>query len=822
MNTENSDRTTEMGAATFPTVTLTEDGRYVNTMHGYANEMNICYMRENILPIGLDRTVNYSINTYGQNIDTISFEVRKADGSGLVENTDITEYSENEGVINGSLQIKDLVDYDREYMLVFLLGTNGKTVRYYNRIIVTEDDSEYNVDQFLDFALDFSNKTFDKNIDSSELTSYLESNSEGDNTSYSYVNIHSSYSQVTWGDLNIVSHSEPELFIRDIHAQTAVVELQYQVVLGTDAGDKAYNIVEDYRIRYTSDRMYLLNYERTMNYVFEGDTKDITGDKIELSISQADIELVESDGGSSFAFVNEGRLYAYNSTNNKLARLFGFYDEKNDDARTRWQRSTIQVLGIDEGGNVTFVVSGYMNRGDYEGYVATVVYEYNSTTNAVEELVCIPSYESPEILEAYAKEFSYVSSDDTFYMIMDNNVYAVDMSDRSYKVVIDDIHDTDYKISESFSMIAWQTQEYKELNQMNLSTQTENTITAENGEYIRLIGYMGEDIVYGLVKETDIYNDEMGNQIYPMYCIKIEDGDGNVLENYEPSGILITDTTITENQIALTRVSWNSETQKYENALDDQIVSTLVEEEGSNSLILVATDEYENILEIDAKSDINTKNMLLQTPSLTLHEESRMVSLENTQDENESPTYFVYGMHEVEGIFTKPAEAISLAYNAPGVVVNNSGNYVWIKGNLLTKNQIMDITYAAEDYENMTTTDSTVVCLNLMLQNEGVSRNVQEMLDGGNSVTDILSTALPDYDILNLQGCEMDAMLYYINQDIPVLASLSDGTSVLIIGFNELNTVLMDPRSGTVYKLGMNDSRTLFSTAGNKFITYLK
>ena len=51
---------------------------------------------------------------------------------------------------------------------------------------------------------------------------------------------------------------------------------------------------------------------------------------------------------------------------------------------------------------------------------------------------------------------------------------------------------------------------------------------------------------------------------------------------------------------------------------------------------------------------------------------------------------------------------------------------------------------------------------------------------------------------------------------------LADGNAVLIVGYNELNTVIMDPNTGTIYKKGMNDSKLWFEENGNRFITYSK
>ena len=75
---------------------------------------------------------------------------------------------------------------------------------------------------------------------------------------------------------------------------------------------------------------------------------------------------------------------------------------------------------------------------------------------------------------------------------------------------------------------------------------------------------------------------------------------------------------------------------------------------------------------------------------------------------------------------------------------------------------------------------------------------------------------------MDLTGCSLDAALYYVNKDIPVLVRLEDGTAVLLIGFNEMNTVIMNPESGTIYKVGMNDSKEWFEQNGNRFITYIR
>ncbi|MCH4190921.1 MAG: hypothetical protein LKF52_01345 [Butyrivibrio sp.] len=820
--------TAQMPAATYPVISMLENGKAVDTLHGYAQEMEVNYMHGTILPIGKNRQIQMHMQLFGTKPENLTFEVRTLDGTSLVESTKISDYREddNAGTLEASFQLKDLIESDTEYMLVILADVNGKTVRYYTRIVWTEDDSRYHVDEKLNFVRTFHDSTFDKNK-AQNLSGYLETNSEGDNSSFYKVDIHSSLDQVSWGALAITSHTDPEVFITDIHGQTASFRLDYQVTVTDDQKvARTYDVQESYRVRYTSDRIYLLDFQRTMDYVFEGSASDFSGTKLNLSISDPDLQMMESDGGGAFAFVSADRLYIYNVSDRKMARLFGFYNSDQNDVRTLWKNNSIRILSVDEAGNVEFLVSGYMDRGRHEGEVGTVVYNYNATVNTVEEKAFVSSTQSEEIVMAYAKELAYANQNDEFYMMRGDSVYAVNLNDRSWKDVIKNIVSCDYRISESGSMVVWQKNSGEDamssIQLMNMNTQAVSEITADSGDYIRPIGFMGEDLVYGLLHKSDIYNDQMGNPVYPMYSIQIRDKDGNTLENYHVDNMFVTDAEINDSQITLTRVRLDEKTKKYTSADADQIMSTLEAEAGSNTVVTANSDVFENIVEIALKSSSDENTVKLLTPSEILYEGSRDVLITEETEENLPQMYYTYGQSGIEGIYTDPAKAVSAADEISGVVVDDTNRYVWIKGNLLTKNQIMSITNAVTG-KDLSGESSTTACLDLMLQNEGISQNVQAMLKKGSSVNEILSSSLSDAQILDLGGCSLSAALYYVNQDIPVLAMMNDGSSVLIIGFNDLNTVILDPEKKTaaVYKYGMKDSEELFEKNGNHFITYL-
>ncbi len=819
-NGDNADMSAPMSKATLPIVTLESGGRDLNPLHGYTSEIDLSFLRGPIIPIGNGREVSFKINTFGNKVSNLGFEVRTIDGRSLVENTDILDTRTNGNYIEGSFVLKDLINYDQEYMLVMLMDTDIGRAKYYTRFVWTENEARYHMDEELDFVLGFSEATFSK-TEAKEYARYLESNSEGDNTTFNKVNIHSSFSQVTWGDLNVTKHTEPDIYVQDLHSQTGTYELVYKVNIKDGTINRSYNVKERFRVRYTTDRMYLLNYDRSMNYVFDSSSYSLGNNTIGMSISDPELQLVESSGGSAFAFVSENRLYMFNNSESKLAFLFGFYDSDNDDIRTRWDDHSIKILKVDEAGNVRFAVAGYMNRGIHEGSVGIAVYDYDSAINAVEELAFVESVQSAQILCEYVGSIAYASSSDVFYAMLDQNIYAIDLLGKTASLVVDNIGAGEYKISKSESTIAWQS-DLSSLKLMDLSSKAESEIRAESGDYVILLGFMGEDLVYGLCHMDDVGADRMGNPLYAMYNIKIGDLDGNVLENYHPEGVYVTGVSIGDNQIKLTRVVKDESGLNYIPTYDDQIMSTLKAEKGNNTVSVVSIDVFEKIVQITTKNDIKSKQLRVMTPNQTLFEGSRNVKPDIERDTGEKPFYYVYGMGGIEGIYTDPAEAVSIANTAPGVVIGDDNDYVWIKGNLLRSNQNMTITRTAESYEGITEMNPTAVCLDLMLRYEGINRNVEALLAGGDSVVEILRSSLPDAQVLELDGCPLSCMLYYVNQDIPVLAMLNDGSSMLIIGFNDLNTVLMNPQTGQVYKYGMNDSDKLFSENGNHFITYSK
>ncbi len=345
MNRGHDNLTMEMAPASLPLVTMVLDGVEYNQLHGYVADTDIAFQREAVTVLGQGRDTGFVVDTYGEIIDGISIEVRSADGSRLIENTDIKELQADNGRIRGRIVLKDLIERETYYALKILLDLeDGRQVCYYTRVIWSEN---LFAEEKLEFCRDFHEKLYDREA-ARELTKYLETNSRlEDNSSFHKVNIHSSFRQITWGDLGVQEVVAPVVRLAEIASQTASILLE-SVVCTSEGDNTVYYMVEEYyRVRYTTDRMYLLDYERTMEQIPMREQLCVN-DKIVLGITGTDVDMMESEDGNIIVFETAGRLFSYNATNNKLTVVFSFYGEGNADARTMYNRHGIRILHVDE------------------------------------------------------------------------------------------------------------------------------------------------------------------------------------------------------------------------------------------------------------------------------------------------------------------------------------------------------------------------------------------------------------------------------------------------------------------------------------------
>lgn len=815
MNQGHNNMTMEMAPATLPMITMESGGVACNELHGNTVEMDVAYQKDCITLLGEGRQANFTVDTFGREITGISTEVRSIDGSRLIENSEVTGWKANGKSFSVSLTLKDLIDTNTQYSLTLILELEGEQKVYYYTTILWNDD--VHISEILEFATDFHGKLYDKEM-AKELTKYLEPNSKlTDNGTFHKVNIHSSFQQITWGSLEPVQEDAVSIRLTQISGNVASLLMDFVVSTGEGKNKIYYNVEEYYRVRYTSERMYLLDYERTMTQIPDT-TRMYANDKILLGITDENVDMMESADGNTVVFSDMGQLLSYNAATNGLTVIFSFYGKDNADRRTLYDNHGIKILDVDEGGNVKFAVYGYMNRGRHEGETGIQIISYDNSLNTIEEEVYIPYSKSYAVLKDEMEQLLYRNRQQHVYFFLENGVYDVDLENRSAEQLVSIRQDDSLQVSENHEIIVWQEGDdinhSNQLNVRNLNTGEQTVIRAEDGEAIRPLGFMGEDIIYGVARESDIRTENSGQIFYPMYKVCISNSSGDNLKEYGQDGIYIVDCAIEGNQITLSRIQ-RSENGSYQEILDDQIMNNVEEEPGQNKVVTADIDIYERYVQIQTKTTIDTRTIKVLNPKEVVFEGGRELTLDAV---SEVSRYYVYNAYGVQGIYSAPGKAVKEAYDSAGVVANDRGITVWLKGNRVSRNQIMAIKEeSVTDQKN-----SLAVCLDNILRHAGITRNTEYDLAQGKTAIQILEENMTGVQVLDLSGCSLDAVLYYVNQDIPVLAILEDGEAVLVTGFNEFNVVIMEPSTGKLYKKGMNDATTWFAENGNHFISYMK
>ena len=815
MNQGHNNMTMEMAPATLPMITMESGGVACNELHGNTVEMDVAYQKDCITLLGEGRQANFTVDTFGREITGISTEVRSIDGSRLIENSEVTGWKANGKSFSVSLTLKDLIDTNTQYSLTLILELEGEQKVYYYTTILWNDD--VHISEILEFATDFHGKLYDKEV-AKELTKYLEPNSKlTDNGTFHKVNIHSSFQQITWGSLEPVQEDAASIRLTQISGNVASLLMDFVVSTGEGKNKIYYNVEEYYRVRYTSERMYLLDYERTMTQIPDT-TRMYANDKILLGITDENVGMMESADGNTVVFSDMGQLLSYNAATNRLTVIFSFYDKDNADRRTLYDNHGIKILDVDEGGNVKFAVYGYMNRGRHEGETGIQIISYDNSLNTIEEEVYIPYSKSYAVLKDEMEQLLYRNRQQHVYFFLENGVYDVDLENRSAEQLVSIRQDDSLQVSENHEIIVWQEGDdinhSNQLNVRNLNTGEQTVIRAQDGEAIRPLGFMGEDIIYGVARESDIRTENSGQIFYPMYKVCISNSSGNNLKEYGQDGIYIVDCAIEGNQITLSRIQ-RSENGSYQEILNDQIMNNVEEEPGQNKVVTADIDIYERYVQIQTKTTIDTKTIKVLNPKEVVFEGGRELTLDAV---SEVSRYYVYNAYGVQGIYSAPGKAVKEAYDSSGVVTNDRGITVWLKGNRVSRNQIMAIKEeSVTDQKN-----SLTVCLDNILRHAGITRNTEYDLAQGKTAIQILEENMTGVQVLDLSGCSLDAVLYYVNQDIPVLAILEDGEAVLVTGFNEFNVVIMEPSTGKVYKKGLNDATTWFAENGNHFMSYRK
>lgn len=813
----NRDLTDTMADAVLPMVYLEQNGRQMNLMHGYTQPMNGSFLREAVLPLPADRKVELTVQCPDAQVEQLFYEVRSLDTERLVEDAQIMDYRREDDLIRAEFRLKDLLDEGEEYLLVLRLELGrGQEVFYYTRLINLQ---EHHLEECMDFITLIHEALFDKE-NTVNITSYLEPDTSADNGTLAYVNIHSRYRQLIWDGMEVQLSGPVRTYLIDLEDSIAAVRLEFEVNHINEKGEtERYQVQEAYRVRYTEQRMYLLNYERTAERIFDPDLDVFTQNTIELGILNGEVEYRKNEEENIIAFVQNGDLWCYDAAQNKLSYVFGFRD--GEDLRCSYEEHEIKIIDVDESGSMNFLVYGYMNRGRHEGRTGISVYTYNALTNSVEERIFIESGKPFRILKSEVGKLAYVNKQEILYLYLQGNICRIDLKTRSYEEVVTGIAEECCMMSEDGRLAAWQREgtlnESEAVEILNLETNRKRTVNAEEGFYIRALGFMGTDFIYGEARKEDVTKSITGSFVFPMGYVAIQDENGIKIRefSYEQQGKYAVDMSIEDNRTILNCVV-KDEALGYTETLPELITKNTAETVEKISLNTKNSGVKKREFYFELTDNHGEAQMKRLMPKLVLFEGNRSLQIENAQEEQDT-RYFVYAYTgKLAGVYGSANEAVQTAYERMGVVVDGRQNYIWRRGGRKTRTEITGL----ENLQQRPEESSMQAAIEILLSEENNYADTTPALEEGRTPYEILSGHLSGR-VLDLSGCSLNMVLYYVSQGYPVLALEGADTAELITGYDPQNIILMNPITGEAYRKGMNDSTQMFDALGNLFVVCL-
>lgn len=820
--------TTEaLSKATLPVVRFMQDTGVFNEVYGYLEERDAGAYRADITPIQADRTVNVLVDPYGQQVTRMSYEVRDISGERLIDSQDVTGfYVMDGGVTRVSLTLANLLAEDTEYLLILRISTTDvQNALFYTRIkyadesLIQEGELEYT--RILAFVDELHGKMFEKD-NRSEISTYIYLEDDSSTSNYGYVVNGSSYDEVTWGDLDPVIVSDPVWTITDIQENVYSIYGTYVVEITEDDVITQYDVSEYYRIYEGSDRFHVLDYERITDQIFDAAGTTYSDDEIALGIMGSGVTAMKSDNRDYAAFVADHRLYLCSVRENSVAYVFGFSEAGSLDRRDLHRDSQIKILDVDDDGNVDFLVYGYMNRGSHEGMVGAAEYYYSGEHRTIEEKAFVPYTGSAQVLAAQIENASYLAQNKDLYILLEGDLIRIQTRESEAEVLRSNMEENDVAVSTSGRLIAYR--EDHGIVLTDLEDLSRQTITVESGEVGIPLGFMGEDLIYGISRDADAAEDLAGAQFRPMYTIRIVDSALNVLEDYSVSGYYISDCILEEGQITLRRVQLATDENGksyYMQADDDQILSGNTQNAGETGVSTGSSSVYGRVTTV-AVSGFEGTTVRYYRPNEILYEGFRNITLQaSSAADAEGERYEVYDYRGLVSLAYGAREAINEASDVSGVVVDHAGRYLW-------QSQIRSVAEIEEisRIEGAAVTEDTVAsCIAVITDYEGSTRTEAEIADGESPLAiskagDRIEQYIDGVTAVDLSGLALDNVLYYVSIYKPVIALTSNSDAVLIVGYSNENIVLYDPLQGGRVVMTRDNAQELFRQGGSRYTVY--
>lgn len=813
--TVNHEKTTEtepMGDASFPVVYTMSGGSALNQLHGYAQKMNAAAMRDDIAQLDSNYQLPVRIDTYGNQIRQLTCTVMTSDGTETIGEVQASAQTKGKDTVTAAFDLSGSMTDEKNYTAVITVKTAAGTRYYYLRVA---NYPNAHFPELLKFVRMFHEKSMDGS-NGNELASYLDTAANAGKETLQTVTLKDTAAQVAWNGFTVRQVTDADVSVKEIFNSYSCFTVNYMVTHKGDSGLEYYNVSEYYRVRYDSGRTYLVDFSRTANRIFSGEA-EADSQYLNLGIRSMDVDYVTNESSNIVAFVQEGELWIYNQDSNQYSRVFSFRKEKDTDIRDNYGEHDIRIIRIDESGCVDFIVYGYMNRGAHEGQVGISVCHYDIVENAVEEMLFIPQSSSFQQMKEKIGSLMYVSGEEKFYFGSGSKVYEMDLNTKKATEFIQTMRSATARTSQDGRYLAWtessQGTAPTVMHITDFETGRTTDIRPENGAYIRPLGFLGTDCIYGEAAESDRSRLAQGQTFLPISTVRIVDTseDNKVLKTYQQKGVWFKDAEISsEGVITLNSVKYKN--HAYVKTAPLTITNNELVTKEKITVETASLKPYQKIVRLkllkpvsaSIKSSVRTSELAAARGSVDIAVDERIFA----------SNYYVYAQGKVVKATADISAAVQLADRYGGVVTDSSQNCVWSRAKYLSKNPMALPKAGGKSAE--------AKAVNIMLAAMGTTaEDTDAKLSGGTDALKLLTQSQGSGHVFNLTGCTLDEVLYYLGYNYPVYTIL-DRSPVLICGYTSANVTFYDPAAKKYITKTMKDAAQMFRDSGDIYYVYQK
>lgn len=804
----NSSAVSETSEAVLPVLSIMTGSNEVNSMHGHTSEMDKDLIRDSIVPLETNYDFSVILKQAKEDFSSVTYTIYETDNE-TVKDTGVVSFKTGNKETTADVKLKKKLSTGKVYLMDLILENDkGVDIHYYTRI---KYGTELHFTECMKFINDFHDAAIEGGTSGTEYVSkFLEPKESNLNNDLSKVDINSNSDLVCYAGMDPIVEREFPAKVTEITEDLSSVEKQMIASYEKSNGEKEYYLVtEYYKVRYSFSRMYLLDYERTQEEYFRYDAVDTAKNRFLIGTTlNNEKDLHTQNDCEMAAFIQNNQLWFYDYQAGQMVKVFSFLGEDYRDIQNNYNEHGIDILSMDKKGNITFIVYGYMNRGSHEGENGICVYRFDCDNRVNEEIMFLPAKIPYENMKEDISKLAYLSENDCFYFYLDGSIYKVSAREKGNEVIQSKITEDEIVSSEKgYFAIA----DKNKIVITNMETDEQKTISCSKSETAFSIGFIESDFVYGIADSSEAKTTADGSKVTPMKKVIIVNKDLEQVKKYEKSNVYIMSAKTQENVVKMSRASKTG--SGYKKLVDDYI-HYKEDSEGKVTFEYSYHSDLYNQLYMVFPSYVYVSGI----PKLVNAKESasdnyRMIEYETNEDR--SRICYVYAKGELQGSYTSVKAAIAAAKEGAGVVVNSKQDYIWEKGVAKEYAKAANVSIVKVDKKS----SSFAGCMEMLLKMNADDTSYEEIVKQKGTPEQVLEKYLGDKAV-NLSGCSLDDIFYYVSEGRPFIAKCSDGRYVVVMSYNSTKIRYIDPVKGESIQADRTEMKEDFKKAGNRFYSY--